>query len=216
MQSTVLLVAALVAVWVGWRLYSRHALFPCPAEFSWLVEVENPLARATRSEAVVRQLEVRSGACVLDIGCGPGRVTLPLARAVGPQGQVIALDIQPQMLAKVREKADRENLANVQVMQWHANHAAFEPATLDAAVMVMTLGEIPEPERALVGVNSALKRGGRLLVAESVFDPHYVRRRRLREIALGAGLQEIRHSGNFFGYSVVFEKVKEGSTGIGK
>ena len=54
---------------------------------------------------------------------------------------------------------------------------------------------------------SALKPGGRLLVAESIFDPHFVRRARLREMARSAGFSERGYSGNIFGYSITFEKV---------
>ena len=50
---------------------------------------------------------------VLDCGCGPGRLTIPTARMVGPTGSVTALDMQPGMLEKARGKADAEGLGNI-------------------------------------------------------------------------------------------------------
>ncbi|MGA8158476.1 MAG: class I SAM-dependent methyltransferase, partial [Rhodoplanes sp.] len=191
MTILALVIIALAAAWVGWRLRSKRALLPCPAEFAWLVEMENPLARATNSDHVVRQLALSAGARVMDIGCGPGRVTIPLAHAVGPDGEVRALDIQAAMLARVAEKAAKEGIANIRLIESDVRNASVEGGSLDAAVMVMALGEVPEGARAFSGevgtgspqkmrlpeesvfpfIFSALKPGGRLLVAESIFDP---------------------------------------------
>jgi cyclopropane fatty-acyl-phospholipid synthase-like methyltransferase len=221
-----LVIIALAAAWVGWRLYSKRALLPCPAEFAWLVEMENPLARATNSDQVVGQLALPAGARVMDIGCGPGRVTIPLARAVGPDEEVRALDVQAAMLARVAEKATKEGIANVRLIQSDVRNASIQSGSLDAAVMVMALGEVPEGARAFSGevgtgspqkmrspnesifpfIFSALKPGGRLLVAESIFDPHFMRRAKVREQAAAAGFAERAYAGNIFGYSLVFEK----------
>jgi SAM-dependent methyltransferase len=126
MTFLVLVIIALAAAWVGWRLRSKRALLPCPAEFAWLVEMENPLARATRSEQIVRQLALPAGARVMDIGCGPGRVTIPLARAVGPDGEVLALDVQAAMLARVAEKGAKEGIANVRLIQSDVRSASIQ------------------------------------------------------------------------------------------
>ena len=228
MTILVLVIIALAAAWVGWRLYSRRALLPCPAEFAWLVEMENPLARATNSDHVVRQLALPAGARVIDIGCGPGRVTFPLARAVGPDGEVLALDVQAAMLARVAEKAAKEGIANVRLIESDVRSASIQGGSLDAAVMVMALGEVPEGARAFSGevgtgspqkmrlpkesvfpfIFAALKPGGRLLVAESIFDPHFTSRAKVREQAAAAGFAERAYAGNIFGYSLMFEKAE--------
>lgn len=206
MQTTLLLAGGLVLIWVGWRLGSRRTLLPCPAEFGWLVEIENPLARATRSERVVQQLAPTPGARVMDVGCGPGRVTLPLARAVGSTGEVIALDVQAAMLAKVAAKARAAGITNIRVVPADAGRAQVPVRSVDAAVMVMMLGEVPAKDPVLAFVHAALKPGGRLLIAESVFDPHYLRRDRVRTMAAAAGFTELDLAGNFFGYAIVFGK----------
>jgi cyclopropane fatty-acyl-phospholipid synthase-like methyltransferase len=226
MTILVLVIIALAAAWFGWRLYSKRDLLPCPAEFAWLVEMENPLARATNSDHVVGQLALPAGARVIDIGCGPGRVTIPLARAIGPAGEVLALDVQAAMLARVAEKATKEGIANIRLIQSDVRDASIQSGSLDAAVMVMALGEVPEGARAFSGdvgagspqkmrlpnenvfpfIYSALKLGGRLLVAESIFDPHFTTRAKVRKQAAAAGFAERAYAGNIFGYSLVFEK----------
>jgi ubiquinone/menaquinone biosynthesis C-methylase UbiE len=210
MKTVIVLLIVLAGLWIAWRWRSRRALLPCPAEFAWLVEIENPLARATRSEQVVRQLAPRPGARVIDVGCGPGRVTIPLARAVGPGGEVIALDVQPAMLARVAEKAETEQISNIRLMQSDARNARIDDGSLDGAVMVTALGEIPDAAKVLPWIFAALKPGGRLLVAESIFDPHFVRRARLRDMARSAGFAERAYSGNIFGYSITFERPDTG------
>ncbi|UYO44997.1 methyltransferase domain-containing protein [Rhodopseudomonas palustris] len=205
-MSGFLVLLLVPALWVGWRMASRRTVLPCPSEIAWLVEMENPLARATRSEQVVAQLQLRPGDHAIDIGCGPGRVTLPLARAVGPSGQVTALDIQDGMLAKVAAKAEAEGLTNIRPLRADVREAGVAADSLDAAVMVMALGEFPRGTEIFPSVHRMLRPGGRLLVAESVFDPHYVSRRRVRERVLAAGFRELRCTGNAFGYSITFER----------
>src|SRR5262245_65637212 len=117
MTTIIAYLIILTAIWTAWRWYSQRSPLPGPAESAWLVELENPLARATRSEEVVQQLAPQPGARVIDIGCGPGRVTIPLARAIGPGGEVIALDVQAGMLAKVAQKAEQEEVGHVRLME---------------------------------------------------------------------------------------------------
>lgn len=206
MTILVLVIIALAAIWVAWRLRSRRELVPCPAQFAWLVEMENPLARATNSDHVVRQLALPRGARVMDVGCGPGRVTIPLARAVGPDGEVLALDVQAAMLSRVAERAGKEGLANVRPIHSDVRSASIENGSLDAAVMVMALGEVPERTSVFPFIFATLKPGGRLLVAESIFDPHFVSRTKVRAQAAAAGFVVRAYAGNIFGYSLVFEK----------
>jgi ubiquinone/menaquinone biosynthesis C-methylase UbiE len=199
-------IVAAVAIWAGWRRASRRTVLPCPFELAWLVEMENPLARATRSEQIVAGLALRPGERAIDIGCGPGRVTIPMARAVGPDGAVIALDVQSGMLAKVAAKAAAGSLTNIQPLQTDVRHAQLQAGSLDAAAMVMALGEIPDAAGIFPAVFAMLKPGGRLAIAESIFDPHYVARRRLRHMASSAGFIERRCVGNVFGFCMTFER----------
>lgn len=74
-----------------WRLSSRRHELPCPSWLGWMVEMDNPFTKVNRARTIVGLLGLTPGKKVLDAGCGPGRLTLPLAEIVGPQGQVLAL-----------------------------------------------------------------------------------------------------------------------------
>src|SRR5262245_30549310 len=108
MTTTLLLVivatAALLAIGLPWRISSRRHAIPCPSWLAWMVERDNPLARTSHASSIVSRLNLSSGMKVLDAGCGPGRVTIPLAKAVGPDGSVVAVDLQPKMLELVASK----------------------------------------------------------------------------------------------------------------
>lgn len=93
-----------------WRLSSRRHSLPCPSWLGWMVEMDNPFTKVNRARVIVGLLELMPGMKALDAGCGPGRLTLPLAEAVGPQGEVTALDIQEEMLARVRAKVQSAGL----------------------------------------------------------------------------------------------------------
>lgn len=95
----------LLTVCFFWRLYSnRHAL-PCPSWLAWLVELDNPFAKAHKAQSIVDSLDISENMKVLDIGCGPGRVMLPLAQAIAAgDGHVTGVDMQLDMIKKRKIK----------------------------------------------------------------------------------------------------------------
>src|SRR5438094_3240996 len=95
----VVLIGLFMGVSLWWRYAARHQSLPCPASLSWLLT--NPLAKGGAGSArILDRLHLSPGMRVLDVGCGPGRVSLPAAQRVEPDGQVLALDVQAAMLKK--------------------------------------------------------------------------------------------------------------------
>ncbi len=88
---------------------ANHSHCVCPW---WLCATfDNPLRRLIHNpERILCEL-VRSGDTALDLGCGMGVFSIPLARLVGPSGKVICVDLQEQMLAGVRRRAERAGVA---------------------------------------------------------------------------------------------------------
>jgi len=199
-------VGSLVAASVAWRFASRRQSLPCPVWLRWLVELDNPFTSTNRSNVIVQQLDLRPGMRVLDVGCGPGRVTIPIARAVGPDGGVDAIDVQPGMLARAAQRAAAANVGNIRFLQTHVGDGGLDVQPADRAILVTVLGEIPDREAALRAIFDALKPGGFLSVTEIVFDPHFQTRATVTRLALAAGFRERAFYGNRIAYSMHLEK----------
>src|SRR5215468_10003529 len=151
MQSILIAVAGLIAVFVaamlGWRYASRRHTLPCPIWLSWLLT--NPLSRGDGGSApILNRLDLKPGMRVLDVGCGPGRVSIPAAQRVGPEGQVVALDVQEAMLKKLQERAAARGVANIRTLLGSVQEAALEAGSCDRALRVWVLGEISDQAAA--------------------------------------------------------------------
>jgi ubiquinone/menaquinone biosynthesis C-methylase UbiE len=160
---------------------------PYPASMAWLLD--NPLSRI-QARRFLRRLPIRSGMRVLDLGCGPGRLTIPIAHRVGEGGEVLAVDLQPAMLSIVQRRAAREGLRNVHTLQAAAGDGDLGEGRFDLALLVTVLGEVPADRRAaaLDQVAHALRPGGALAVIESAGDPHRLRPNEVLALAEPAGL----------------------------
>jgi ubiquinone/menaquinone biosynthesis C-methylase UbiE len=143
---------------------------------------------------------------VLDVGCGPGRLTLPIAQQVGPRGEVTAMDIQPGMLRRAQAKAQAARLGNIRFLQAGAGEGKLERNQYDRALLVTVLGEIPKREVALREIVEALKPGGILSITEIIFDPHYQSRSAILRLASTVGLREKERFGNRLAYTLNLEK----------
>jgi ubiquinone/menaquinone biosynthesis C-methylase UbiE len=173
---------------------------------SWLVELDNPFTKTNRAATIVERLEVRPSMTVLDLGCGPGRLTIPIARKVGPDGEVVAMDIQSGMLQRVREKARAANLTNIEFLQAGAGEGKLGRNRFDRALLVTVLGEIPDREAALREIFDALKPGGLLSVTEVIFDPHFQSRQTVARLARSAGFRQKALHGNRIAFTAMVEK----------
>ena len=199
-------IVLLLLVAVGWRLASRRTSLPCPPWLAPLVELDNPIAKDYNASSIIRRLDLSPGMKVLDAGCGPGRVTIPLGKAIGIQGQVVAVDIQSRMLDRAREKARAAGLTNIRFQQLAIEAGRLDPAEFDRVLLVTVLGEIPDRDGAFREIYRALKPGGILSVTEIMIDPRYQSRKTILQLSASAGFREKAFFGNRFAFTLHLEK----------
>jgi len=192
-----------------WRFASGRRSLPCPAWLRWFVELDNPFTKTNRAATIIEHLDLESDMVVLDFGCGPGRVAVPLAERVR-NGEVVAVDIQDGMLQRAREKARNANVTNIRFVQAGAGDGKLERNHFDRAVLVTVLGEIPDQKAALKEVFDALKPGGILSVTEIIFDPHFQSRNKIARLADAVGFRENRFFGNRIAFTLHLEKPHAG------
>ncbi len=77
------LICVIVIIAVIWRFSSDRSSIPCPSWLSWLVELDNPFLKNNSAREIILHLSLRPGMKVLDFGCGPGRLTIPVAKQNG-------------------------------------------------------------------------------------------------------------------------------------
>ena len=210
--SIIVLLAVVAAVLIAtiWRLASRRRTLPCPVWLRWLVELDNPFTKTNRAAFIVQTLALSSGMTVLDVGCGPGRLTVPLARGVGSVGRVVALDIQAGMLDRAEAKVKAAGLTNVEFVAGALGDGKLPANHFDRAVLVTVLGEIPNRATALKELFNTLKPGGLLAIVEVIFDPHFQSRGTVTSLAIAAGFRERAFFGQSLAYVIHFEKPNGG------
>lgn len=140
-----IIATAFIAIVYWWRYRS----LACPASLSWLVE--NPyIAAVAGPDRLLPRLGLAEGMKLLDVGSGPGRLTIPAAMIVGETGEVVALDIQPRMLEKLKYKIESTGLNNVRLVCAGAGEGKVNQDYFDRALLVTVLGEIKNRQQALI------------------------------------------------------------------
>ena len=117
-------------------------------------------------DEVMDKLGIAEASVVADIGAGSGWFTIRLARRVGPNGIVYAVDVQQEMITAIQRRATAEGLTNVKPYQGGANDPQLPAASLDAVLLVDSYHEIADRVTYLQNIRKALRPGGRVGVID--------------------------------------------------
>ena len=190
------------------RIFRRIYHFPAPAFIGSFLD-SNSRRRIQPPDPLIERSGIQPGMRVLEIGCGSGAYTTFVARAVGTEGIVEALDIQPAMLAQLEKKLalpDNSDIKNIRTHEASAYELPFEDGTIDLVYMVTVLPEIPDQEKTLTEIKRVLKPAGILAVTEFFPDPDYPFSKTTARRGEKAGFKVDEILGNFWTYTVRFKK----------
>jgi ubiquinone/menaquinone biosynthesis C-methylase UbiE len=132
----------------------------------WAKQFDDPSRDAWQQpDKVIAAMALTPAMTVADVGAGTGYFTVRLARAV-PQGQVIATDIEPDMVRYLGERAQREHLTNIQAVLATADDPHLAPASVDRILVVDVWHHLHDRGRYAAGLAKALRPGGKLFVVD--------------------------------------------------
>jgi SAM-dependent methyltransferase len=201
-------VFCLVLIWIVLlKFLSRLAArlghsSPCPASLSWMVN--NPIRRRYM-RPILRRVGIQAGERVLELGPGPGAFSLDAARMLGTKGRLVAVDIQPEMIARLERRAREAGLTNIETHAAGAYDLPLADGSMDRAFLVTVLPEIPDRMRALSELRRVLKPGGTLSITEEFLDPDYLFAGETIRLVESAGFRLTLRAGSFWIYTVNFE-----------
>ena len=147
----------------------------------------------TRPEELLVATGLGERQIVVDVGCGPGFLTIPAAMVVGPHGQVYAVDVEPKMLDLVNSKAAASKLENIITVLSSGQNVPLADHVADYAICALLLHDRPDFEsRADMArdIVRLVQPGGHILVIEWVPKTGDDRSRRLTPEETAAVLHE--------------------------
>ncbi|MCA8996951.1 MAG: methyltransferase domain-containing protein [Planctomycetaceae bacterium] len=131
---------------------------------SWLERPERE--EEERLTLLIKALKLKPGMTVADIGAGSGVITVLMARKIGTDGKVMAVDIQPEMLQALERKCKGLMIDNVQPVLGTNRTPNLDENSLDLAIMVDVYHEFDFPYEMLSEIAKSLKPGGRVAFVE--------------------------------------------------
>lgn len=131
---------------------------------SWLEREERE--REERTDLLVKALKLEPGMVVADIGAGTGYLTRRIAPLVMPGGKAYAVDVQPQMVAMLKEMVTRSGLSQIEPVLGGEDDVSLPANSVDLAIMVDVYHELSYPYEVLASITRALKPGGRIVFVE--------------------------------------------------
>jgi ubiquinone/menaquinone biosynthesis C-methylase UbiE len=123
---------------------------------------------AARRLAVFEALMLQAGMRVLDVGCGSGHLVQELARAVGPSGRAVGVELSDDQLNAARERC--ADVPFVELLHADVCDLPLEDGSLDGVSAIQTLEYVPDVDRALSEIRRVLRPGGRVAFVSVLWD----------------------------------------------
>jgi ubiquinone/menaquinone biosynthesis C-methylase UbiE len=119
-----------------------------------------------KPDEIVRSMALKKGDFVADLGAGTGYFTRRLAKAVAPSGRVYAVDIQPEMLSRLKENMEKAGVRNVEIVLGETDNPRLPRGAFDWILLVDVYHELQHPKATLARMREALKPSGKVALVE--------------------------------------------------
>ena len=181
---------------------------------NWLERPERE--KEEHTSKLLPPLKIKPGDVVADIGAGSGYYTMKLAELVGPKGKVYAVDIQPEMLAIIKNRMKAAKVANIETIQNTETELKLPANSTDLFLLVDVYHEFSHPHEMTVEMVKALKPGGRLVFVEfrledekvPILTVHKMAEKQVQKEMAGHGVKHVKTLSHLpWQHVIIFEKV---------
>ncbi len=153
------IIIALCAAFAGAIFLAEH--------LAWSFEVDGR-DRRQKPDEVIKALDLKAGQTVVDLGAGSGYFTWRFAKAVGPEGKAIGLEIESNLVDKMKSDASRRGLANYEARLVPTDDPQLAPDSVDVIFMCDTYHHISNRVAYFTKARQSLRQGGRLVILDMV------------------------------------------------
>lgn len=175
-----------------------------PSVVKWL---NSPLRYLFQNPKKIMGGYVKPGDTAIDLGCGGGFFAVALAKMVGESGQVIAMDLQKEMLAFTRELASKKGvLDRITFHQCREKEFGLSDVQVDFALAFYMVHEVPDRHKFFTQVAALLKSNARFMVIEPTHHVSEAQFKQFLEDAKSVGLQYIKPAKVLFSRGMLFTK----------
>jgi ubiquinone/menaquinone biosynthesis C-methylase UbiE len=175
-----------------------------------------------RTDLLIENLPIEVGDAVADLGAGTGYFSLPMARLVGDAGTVYAVDIQPEMLAIIGDRAASEGISNIETIRATEKDPGLREGSIDMVLLVDAYHEFEWPWEVMSAIYESLIPGGKVVLIEYRAEDRRIPIKRLHKMSERQARAELEavglrfvENGDFLPqqHFIVFEKPPGEPTG---
>ena len=159
----------------------------------WLEREERE--QEERGDLLLRELALKPGMDVMDVGAGTGYYARRIAALVGPKGKVFAIDVQPEMVEMLNRVTKKPEFANIKPVLGTEKSVTLPEAIADLAIMVDVYHELEFPSEILASISRTLRPGGRVVFVEYRAEDARVPIKALHKMSEAQIRREAEHNG---------------------
>ncbi|MBN8822148.1 MULTISPECIES: class I SAM-dependent methyltransferase [unclassified Spirosoma] len=159
---------------------------------AWLERPERE--QEERTDLLLNALDLKPTDVVADIGAGTGFFTFRMASEI-PKGKVIAVDIQPEMIAYLNQGKAKSKATNVEPVLGTESDPKLKPSSIDLAILIDAYHEFSYPREMISHVATALKPSGRLVLVEYRAEDPAVPIKELHKLSIAQATKEMKAAG---------------------